>query len=244
MGINDSGRKKLVIVKLLERRKVGEAEVQEFSAKVEGEEATGKHGVWSRALDEYIKVDSTIDCDVVTKKSDKTDSEGNPYWNRKVTQIYIDGKPVAEKKQFGGGYQRPDNTASIESQTAAKIVAELMVAGKLAENDALAELMLSWCKKRLGAPSFTPEKSQPVASKTATATSSPEKQPKALKAVDIYNHLTTIVEFKTLTADQVKKKLTDLGGTGDNGWQMLESLKPDKLADVQKWIDELSKGPF
>ena len=145
--INDSGRKKLTIVTLLEKRKVGEAEVQEFTAKVEGEEATGKHGVWSKVLYEYIKEGATLDCDVVTKKSEKSDPDGNPYWNRKISQIYIDGKPIAQSSSKQGWQPRQDNPEqrrSIERQVAAKLALEFSpqptLLGKLCD----AEIIYTW----------------------------------------------------------------------------------------------------
>lgn len=262
MPINESGRKKLFIVKLLERRKVGEAEVQEFSAKVEGEEATGKHGVWARALDEYVKADTTIDCDVLTKKSDKSDPDGNAYWNRKVTQIYVDGKPVAEKKQFGGGYQRQTSEAELKAKAKNTALMQGVEIAKFSINHenaiemtpelvlAISERLYQWLTKDMVSPlvpSSTLEKQQPVVTKGEFATSPPaktESKPVALNATAIYNRLTNMVEFKVITANQVKEKLVELGAIGEKSWPMTQSLSPDKLAEVQKWIDEISKGPF
>ena len=176
MGINDSGRKKLTIVKVLEKRKVGNAEVQEFTAKIESEETNAKYGVWSRALDEYIKPDTTIDCDVVTKKSEKLDPESNPYVNRKVTQIYLDGKPVIEQTgfQIGRYSPQPNNTASIEAQTAIKEIGECWRVGKLKDDDILVTACYRpWITRRL---SHQPTSSTPDKQATVTFTNPADSQ--------------------------------------------------------------------
>lgn len=153
MGINDSGRKKLTIVKVFEPRQVqgqkGPFEVLEFTATGEGTTESGKYSVSSKAMIEQIKVAAMIDCDVVVKASDKLDPDGNPYQNRKVTQIYIDGEPV--KQPFSKvGYQRFDNTPSIEAQTAIKEIGECWRAGKLNDKEHLVALYFGWLRDKLG----------------------------------------------------------------------------------------------
>ncbi len=152
--INESGRKKLIIVKVFEPRQVqrqtGTFEVLEFTATIEGATESGKYSVSSKYLIEQIKVGAVIDCDVAVKASDKLDPDGNPYQNRKVTQIYVDGKPVKEAKQFGGGYQRLDNTVSIEAQVAVKEIGECWRSGKLKDDDGLVSVYKGWLAAKLG----------------------------------------------------------------------------------------------
>ncbi len=198
MTINDSGRKKLTIVKLLEKRKVGEAEVQEFTAVV-GEPGkdnpSAKYGVWVRSLDEYIKPDATIDCDVVVKTSEKLDPDGNPYQNRKVTQIYMDGQPVGiAKKQFGGGFSQqdsPEKRRSIERQTALTLAVDwtkftIDKTGKAMSGDPLscANTFYQWISQRTippQVPSSTSEKPQ-----TQGAKAFPTSTPSTATKEDLY----------------------------------------------------------
>ncbi len=236
MPINNSGRKKLTIVKVLERRKVGEAEVLEFTAHIEGEEGNAKHGVWSRPLDQYIEESAVIDCDVVTKKSEKVDPDGNPYWNRKVTQIYIDGKPVSEKKEWKGGYrERPDNSASIESQVAAKIVAELIIAGKVLPGESLAITLLQWCQKRLGDPGDSARQRL----KSESAIDSPaKKEVMPLTAKAVYDRFAQLVKAKPLDQAGAFQILGEFGAVGEKTWDMIKSLAPKKLSDLNAYLDE------
>jgi len=59
-------------------------------------------------------------------------------------------------------YAKPDNSASIEAQTAAKIAGELLVAGVVKLTDPLGKAVVTWCGRRL-------VQTMPPA-KTATAT--------------------------------------------------------------------------
>ncbi len=99
MAINEAGRKKLHITAVKEKRTVGNAEVLDFIAKIEGEESAVKYGAWSKALYDYIKADTVIVADVEVKKSEKVDPDGNPYINRKITQVYVDGNGVVTEKK-------------------------------------------------------------------------------------------------------------------------------------------------
>ncbi len=124
-----------------------------------------------------LKPEATLDCDIETKPS------GN-FTNRIITQIYIDGKPMAEKKAFvGGGYrQSPEARLSIETQVAVKAVVDLAVAGKLPDEwQHVLNLALLWCNIRLAdgtphsttdvmpkfAPVATPQPDKPVTSSPA-----------------------------------------------------------------------------
>ncbi len=115
LAINTSGRKKLVITKVLEKRSVkgqkGEFDVLDFLAKIEGEDTGTKYQVSYSALFEFIKADTTIDCDVVVTEQKAEDPDGNKYRNRKITQIYKDGKPVKEAQQGKSWGKSPETVA-------------------------------------------------------------------------------------------------------------------------------------
>ena len=87
-----------------------------------------------KSLFEYFIVGTEVDVDVELRKSGE-------YSNWIVTQMYKDGKPLAEKSKGyggsgGGGYRgkSPEEVSSIENQVRVKAIAELWAAGKL-END-------------------------------------------------------------------------------------------------------------
>ena len=75
-----------------------------------------------------LKADVKLDCDIETKTTEK---DGNTWTNHNLTQIYIDGKPMTEKKAWaGGGYRgkSPEELIverrSIERQTSLKLAVE------------------------------------------------------------------------------------------------------------------------
>ncbi len=247
MPINDSGRKKLTIVKLLEKRRVGDAEVQEFTAKVEGEDATGKHGVWSKALYEYIKESTTIDCDVVTKKSDKNDPDGNPYWNRRVSQIYVDGKPAIDSSKRSGYPQK--DSASIEAQVAIKEIGECWRVGKFADDSPEVSVYRGWLRIKLGNILLdkAPEKQKPEEDTTKVAPSPQAKDAKAestgktLTADAVYKKLAKVIAERNWAEVFVKEKFTNLGGKGEKTWAMVKSLTSEKLAELDKELNEALK---
>ncbi len=250
MGINDSGRKKLIIVKLLEKRKVGDAEVQEFTAKIEGEEATGKHGVWSKVLYEYIKEGITLDCHVVTKKSEKPDPDGNPYWNRKVTQIYVDDKAVATKGQ-GGGFQsksievvreelraKARNTALMQAVELAKVWTRLKTADDVLD---VAEALDVWLNRapktqKTGEDTHKTIPSQPDAETKAKDTGEkhiPEpllsKVIKLAKADEAWHKTNLILYLDKLSGTKTSSK---------SSGEAYFKLNKSGVADFTKAVDE------
>mgnify|MGYP001613737483 CR=1 FL=1 len=132
-------RVKLVVRSVNPPKKVGTsgAEVLEFQAVEAGKEGgiALKYGAWSKALYPMILDGATIDAEVEVKVSEKVDATGNPYQNRRVTQIYVDGQAV---KTGGGGFGgkgfTPKDTESIERQNVYKGLCELMAAGKLPDS--------------------------------------------------------------------------------------------------------------
>ena len=115
---NNSGRKKLVITKAPEAKQITGKDNKtidfiEFMAKVEGEDSAVKYSVWSKALNEFIKLDAVVDCDVVVTDQKNLDQDGNPYKNRKVVQVYQEGKPVKEQ-QPGKSWGKSPETVAME----------------------------------------------------------------------------------------------------------------------------------
>jgi hypothetical protein len=128
-----SDRMKLTITEVKEPRPVGQTEVLDCMA-TGPDNKTLKYGAWDKAFYPFIKQGAVLDVEVETKTSEKTDGDGNHYVNRKIVQIYIDGKPVKQQRdgfKGGGGYhgKTPEETASIERQTAVKVAADLALGG-------------------------------------------------------------------------------------------------------------------
>ena len=102
-------------------RQAGQAEVLEFIAQKEGDNKNERYGVWNKALYPHIQAGATLDAEIEVKTSEKKDREGNPYINRKVTQIYVNGSPIIEQKRqggFGGGSRQesPETRRSMKSR--------------------------------------------------------------------------------------------------------------------------------
>ncbi len=155
MNINEAGRKKRTVAKVFAAREAkgqnGNFEVMDFTAALQGEAEAVKYFVTFKALQEYIKDGAIIDCDVDVKPSGKTDPDGQPYHNRKVTQIYVNGQPVSGAKKFGG-FQKdsPEQRASIEAQTAIKEIGECWRSGKFQDTDPEVATYRGWLHAKLG----------------------------------------------------------------------------------------------
>lgn len=138
-------RIKLTVKETSEPREVGSKGAKKLQFKAsgpDGKELT--YFTFSTRLFEYIRNGETIDCDIDTTTRDH---EGNTYTDRKLVQIYENGQPVMVQQQ--GGWGKPDNTASIESQTAAKIAGELLVANVITKESSLGSKLIAWCEERL-----------------------------------------------------------------------------------------------
>jgi hypothetical protein len=141
----------LTILEVKEPIKVGDKGFEKLQFKARN--AEGKEGnffTFTKNLFDSIKEGKEIQADVevtTTQQDDRT------YINRKVTQVYIDGKPVSEKKEWQGkqgfGGHSIEERGSIEAQTAFKGVIELMVAGKVLLTDSLGRLAYNWATKHL-----------------------------------------------------------------------------------------------
>jgi hypothetical protein len=135
-------RHNLTITEVRQPRQVGQAEVLEFVA-TNSNNKPFKYGVWSKPLYQHIKQGAVIDAEVDIKISDKLDPNGQPYENRKVTQIYVNNEPVLKKAKAWGGHS-PEDRESIEIQTAVKAVTDLWNGGKLTTTDPEVKLLRIW----------------------------------------------------------------------------------------------------
>ncbi len=166
LAINTSGRKKLVITKVLEKRSVkgqkGDFDVLDFLAKIEGEDTGTKYQVSYSALFESIKAETTIDCDVVVTEQKQIDPDGNPYRNRKITQIYQDGKPVKEQ-QGGKMWGKSPETVAMEIDSKFRDTALMQACGfgpvqNVTEVLKVADAFYAWLKGEAKPAIKAPEK--------------------------------------------------------------------------------------
>ncbi len=118
---NNSGRKKLIVTKAPEAKQITGKDNKpldfiEFMAKVEGEDSAVKYSVWSKTFNEFFKLDAVVDCDIIVTDQKQKDPDGNFYKNRKITQVYQDGKPVKEQQQKQWGKSPETVAMEVESK--------------------------------------------------------------------------------------------------------------------------------
>ena len=108
-----------------------------------------KYITFRSSLFEHIKVDANLEVDLeVTTR----EYEGETYTDRKVMEIYLDGKPVGGEAK-GGGRQwgrSAEELASIERQVAVKEVGECFRMGKLGDDHPLVAIYLKCLTGWLG----------------------------------------------------------------------------------------------
>ena len=149
-----NARLKLEITSVSEPKDIGKERpwwMLEFKAKAEGDDKPHTYKAFGNTTDaplfKPIQTNPKIDCDInITTNVRERDGEPVTYTNRKVTQIYIDGKPVNVRQSGGGGYRQdsPDTRASIEAQKRADITAQLWIGGKFDGNSSEVTKMRKW----------------------------------------------------------------------------------------------------
>ena len=142
-------RKTITVIQIKDVVKVGDKGIEklQFKARNEaGEEAwyfTFRPTLFD-AIHNSQNSPIEIDVDVTTREY-----EGNTYTDRKVSQVYINGEPVAQTKGRGNYGKSPEDRAQIALQIAAKITAELWIAGKLTDDAPQVEGLCEWLLQQL-----------------------------------------------------------------------------------------------
>ncbi len=137
-------KKKLLITAVSPLSKVGDKQIDKLSFRAE-DELGREHPyfTFSGKLFETIQkgIGQTIEFDV------ETTSNGE-YINRKVTQAYTGGQPIAVKKGFSGRTS-PEERASIETQVAVKLAVELRIADIITDKHPAYVAAMEWIKSKL-----------------------------------------------------------------------------------------------
>ncbi len=147
-------------------RSVGKGALLEFV----GEDHV-TYETWSKAIGEHIKVGATLDADVEFTLKESGDKQ---YPHNKIMELYVDGKAIGAQAKGGGNWNReksPEERMSIENQVRAKLITELLIAGKLEVNDSLVTKLRHWLSQ-LGESPPKPAQAQPAPLQQATVQSS------------------------------------------------------------------------
>lgn len=211
-----TGRMPITVTKVEEVREVGDkhAKLLEFKGTVsDGSEITFE--TFKTNIFERIKVGAKLDAEVET-------TERGQYIHRRVNQLFENGQAVGGQRGGGGNWQpRPDNSASIESQAAAKIAGELVIADKCPEN--VKDALFAWLKARL-VTEQPKQADKPAESKPAT---SDKAKPRHFK--DAEDFKTAALAELQLTAAAISKEYPEVAqtikaGNLDKAWiQLVEA---------------------
>ncbi|MCK5236293.1 MAG: hypothetical protein KAR06_04830 [Deltaproteobacteria bacterium] len=189
---------------------------------------------WSAPLLEHIIPETVIDVDVIHSVNE---TSSGIYTHDKITQVYIDGKPVKSKGSWQGrGGDSPETRASIEGQNAATNVCNLIIADKLAMDTPLAKKVLTYLSNKLDAkvapaqPTSTSAK--PTVKKPPVKDEVTPTLPRA--TADQCSSLRRLAKEQSLDLKQLVSK---------KGWKAahLEDLSTDQ---AQVLIDDLTEIPF
>ena len=155
----------MTVVSVAEEKKLDSGAIKlEFQASIDTEIGIKevKFFTFSSRLHPTIKesIGKDIACDVEISQREYGD---NTYTDRKVTQIYIDGKPVAQaggggggggggwKGGGGGGYKEdsPEKIASIEAQTIFNGIIKLLESKVIGMDSELGQAVIVWARAGL-----------------------------------------------------------------------------------------------
>ena len=177
-----SERQKLTILEVKEPQAVGDkgAQMVKFRAK-------DKDGVilwyttFTKSLFGVIKLGAEVEVDPNDVEVKTREHNGTEYTDRRVSQLYINGKPMAmrEARQFAGPNRRsPEEIASIEMQVFAKLAMEGWIAGKLADDSKSVKGLISLMEARLcAAPKAASEVKAATKAKLKTKEVAPPEDP-------------------------------------------------------------------
>jgi len=194
-------RQKLTITEVLEPRTIGDKNIplQEFHA--DGK----KYSVFSKSLFPYIKLNTEIDAEVEVK-------EGENYTNRKIVDIFVDGKSV--KSQGQGGYRgkSPEELDLNARSYALAYAKDLAVAGKIEVKDIIptATEYYDWLRPTTKAPVEGPEATQEQ--KDELATYDKKRVAEMMKKLGIPRTLTKL--NADILLDELKKEAIALEEAG------------------------------
>ena len=149
-----SERNKLLVMTIFEPKPVGEKGAIKYSCKVKAGDKEFILQTFAKRFGDYFKPGDTIDAEYsVTTRENPNDPE-HPWIDRKVSQIYVDGKAVEGDKSRGGwrpAEDSPEKRASIEAQSAVQAIVQLRVADKLKDDSPVYITALNWCTGKLSA---------------------------------------------------------------------------------------------
>lgn len=148
-------RIKLKIISVPEDKTYNDRKFKQFHA-LDPEGKTFQYSAWADPLFFKLIKDTEIDSDIIVKDTGKFNQQGEKIINRRVENIYVDGKPLVQApQQSRGGWQgkSPEQLAieraSIESQTAYNGIIKLMGEKVLTLDHEMSKIALAWAKKKL-----------------------------------------------------------------------------------------------
>lgn len=231
------------ITEVLPTRKFKDMDIQPFK----GEDGK-KYEAWAKVLCDYIANNGgkTIIADV--DNWDTETDDGTVYHNHKITQIYVDDKPIYEKTPYaggkGGGYQdSPEKRHSIEAQNAFTGTVLLIIADKCPKD--LEKLAYDHAKKSL-APFIKPQEPTQPPQEATRQTTDAVKPPSNTIPQGVTPTTTGLGEkLKRLdkeapdiwALDKLKKHLGIVGGKGETVSALVKSLKPQPLKEFIESVD-------
>ncbi len=146
---------KLKIVSVPEDKTYNDRKFKQFYG-LDPEGKTFQYSAWAEGLFPKMVKDTEIDAEIVVKDTGKFNSQGEKIINRRVENIYVDGKPLVQAPQAGrGGYQgkSPEQLAieraSIEAQTCYNGIIKLMGDKVLPLDHEMSKIALAFAKKKM-----------------------------------------------------------------------------------------------
>jgi len=204
-------RKKLLVISVDEIKSVGDKGAKKLPFKASDE--SGQHYLYftfKTDLFETIQksVDASIDCEIETSQREY---DGNIYTDRKVTQIFVGGEPVAQKKSFGGYRGRsPEEVASIETQCAMKMVCELTISGKINTESPLYGRLLHWLNIKTAGFDLTPAQPVPATSQPTQPKAQAQPQQAEEKHLPTRRMFGTLQQFLTAASSELHLTTTKI----------------------------------
>ncbi len=195
---------------------------------------------WSSTLLEHITPEAVIEVDVVHTVNE---TSSGIYTHDKVTQVYVDGKPVKTKSNWGGrggDNDSPEKRASIEGQNALTNTCNLIIAGKLIGDDLFFKLLsqktMDYLSEKLNGkvePRQTTTPATQTASPTTPASPTPTTTPDRITK-DQVSSLRRLEKEQGLDLQQLVKA---------KGWPV-KKLGELTVDQAQVLIDELTAITF